>query len=82
MWPFSEEKQQKRVIKALRKCHCGEMSYGGLRADDAVHCNYCGAQYLIGFSVNPVAKIELIDDVPNAALEGRAPEGGGNQGDA
>lgn len=65
MWPFSEEKKQKRVIKALRKCHCGEMSYGWLRADDAVHCNYCGARYLIGFPVNPVAKIEWIDDVPN-----------------
>jgi hypothetical protein len=54
-------KKKERVIKPLRKCHCGEMSYGYLKVEDAVHCNYCGAMYLIDFTANPVATIELIN---------------------
>jgi hypothetical protein len=37
------------------------MSYGVLRANDAVHCNYCGSMYLINFVIDPVAKYEWID---------------------
>ncbi len=60
MCSFSKEKKQKIVINPLRKCHCGEMSYGWL-SDDAVRCNYCGTMYMIGFTVSPVAKFELVD---------------------
>ena len=61
MWPFTKDKQYHEVITPLRKCCCGNMSYGPLRGDDAVYCNYCGAIYLIYYVNNPVAKKELVE---------------------
>ena len=61
MWPLKKSKQYKSVIQPLRKCFCGEMSYGPLRTDDAVHCNHCGATFLIQFVTDPVAKKKWVE---------------------
>jgi len=55
---FSKEQTHQCVLKPIRKCSCGAMSYGFLRSNDAVHCNECGAMYLILWVKNPVAKFE------------------------
>jgi hypothetical protein len=62
MWPFAKDKHYTLKIIPLRPCHCGAMSFGPLRGEDAVHCNVCGAMFLIQFVTNPVAKKELEEE--------------------
>lgn len=45
----------------LRKCWCGSDSFGFLRVDDAIHCNECGAFYLIRHVSNPVARVVRVE---------------------
>jgi hypothetical protein len=65
MWPFDKSATKtKRVLTSLVACKCGHNSFGTLQASDAVHCNHCGAMYLIGpFVMHPVAKYEMVPDI-------------------
>lgn len=61
-WPFgskgiSEEPRMVRRLIPLKPCRlCGCREYGSLSAQDAAHCNSCGAMYLILYVADPVAK--------------------------